>query len=85
MEKGLRESEERFRTLADFTYDWEYWLDPDGSYLYVLPSCKRITGYRSEEFQTDPKLLEMIVLPNDRRACFVAGAPQNHWAHADCV
>ena len=68
MDRELRESEERFRTLADFTYDWEYWLNPDGYYVYVSPSCERITGYRSDEFQKDPKLLEAIVHPYDRRA-----------------
>ncbi len=66
METELRESEERFRTLADFTYDWEYWLNPDGNYVYVSPSCERITGYRSDEFQEDPKLLETIIHPDDR-------------------
>jgi PAS domain S-box-containing protein len=68
MDGELRQSEERFRTLADFTYDWEYWLHPDGHYLYVSPSCERITGYRSDEFQQDPKLLETIVHANDRPA-----------------
>ena len=66
MERQLRESEERFRTLADFTYDWEYWLNPEGNYLYVSPSCERITGYRSEEFVQDPTLLETIIHPDDR-------------------
>ncbi len=66
METELKESAERFRTVADFTYDWEYWVDPDGGYLYVSPSCERITGYRSEEFQEDPRLLETITHPDDR-------------------
>ena len=66
METELRESEERFRTVADFTYDWEYWLDPDGNYVYVSPSCERITGYRSDEFRQDPELLETIIHPDDR-------------------
>jgi PAS domain S-box-containing protein len=66
MEVEVRESEERFRTLADFTFDWEYWLNPDGDYVYVSPSCERITGYRAEEFQRDPSLLNAIVHPDDR-------------------
>jgi PAS domain S-box-containing protein len=66
MESELRKSEERFRTVADFTYDWEYWLGPDGNYLYVSPSCERITGYRADEFHSDPRLLEMIIHPDDR-------------------
>ena len=28
--KALLASEERFRTVSDFTYDWEYWIDPEG-------------------------------------------------------
>jgi diguanylate cyclase (GGDEF)-like protein/PAS domain S-box-containing protein len=66
----LRESEERYRTVADFTHDWEYWLAPDGSLPYVSPSCKHITGYLAEEFQQDPGLLVRIVHPDDRgRLC----------------
>ncbi len=66
MEEVLRESEEKYRMLADFTYDWEYWLGPDGRYIYVSPSCERITGYRAEEYLADPALLERIVHPDDR-------------------
>ena len=65
-EKALRESEERFRTVADFTYDWEYWIDADGNYIYVSPSCERITGYRADEFHSEPGLLETITHPDDR-------------------
>jgi PAS domain S-box-containing protein len=65
-ELELRDSEERLRTVADFTYDWEYWLDPDGDYVYVSPSCERITGYRADEFRNDPKLVEAITHPDDR-------------------
>jgi PAS domain S-box-containing protein len=64
-EKALLASEERFRTVSDFTYDWEYWIDPEGNYLYVSPSCERITGYRPNEFQKDPGLLNTITHPDD--------------------
>ncbi|MEW5957412.1 MAG: PAS domain S-box protein [Chloroflexota bacterium] len=66
-EEALRKSEERFRTVADFTYDWEYWIGPDGNYLYVSPSCQRVTGYSAEEFIKDPQLLERITHANDRQ------------------
>jgi PAS domain S-box-containing protein len=65
MQTELRRSEERFRTIADFTYDWQYWIDPDGSYVYVSPSCERITGYRADEFRKNPDLLERIIHPDD--------------------
>jgi len=66
IEKELKESKERFRALADFTYDWEYWLNPDGEYVYISPSCQRITGYCSDEFRENPELLETIVHADDR-------------------
>ncbi|MBF0525954.1 MAG: response regulator, partial [Deltaproteobacteria bacterium] len=68
VEKALRESEENYRTVADFTYDWEWWLDSDGRYLYVSPSCERITGYRADEFLQQQDLLERITHPDDRAA-----------------
>jgi PAS domain S-box-containing protein len=66
VQKALRASEERFRTVADFTYDWEYWIGVDGEYLYVSPSCERITGYGPDEFQKNPDLLLEIVHPNEQ-------------------
>jgi diguanylate cyclase (GGDEF)-like protein/PAS domain S-box-containing protein len=65
-ERALRESEERFRIFAEFTYDWETWLGPDGSYVYVSPSCERITGHAASEFMADAGLALRIVHPDDR-------------------
>ena len=64
-EEALRESEERYRTVADFTYDWEAWMAPDGTYRYVSPSCERITGHTAAEFTADSGLLMRIVHPDD--------------------
>lgn len=61
-----RESEEKFRTVADWTYDWELWLDPKGQTVYSSPSCDRITGYSANNFTADPGLLIRIVHPDDR-------------------
>jgi PAS domain S-box-containing protein len=64
--EALRQSEEKYRTVADFTYFWETWLNPDGKYIYVSPSCERISGYNAEEFLSDPLLFERIVHPDDK-------------------
>ena len=66
VEKRLRESETRYRIVADFTYDWEYWVDAEGNFLYVSPSCERITGYAAQEFLDDPDLINRIIHPYDR-------------------
>ena len=65
-EMALQESEERFRTIADFTYDWEYWQGARREILFVSPSCKRVTGYSQTDFIRDPGLLLRIVHPDDR-------------------
>ncbi|MBD2463466.1 PAS domain S-box protein [Oscillatoria sp. FACHB-1407] len=65
-EIALRQSEEKFRMAIDFTYNWEYWQSPDGAFIYISPSCERITGYTPAEFIADPSLLHAIVHPGDR-------------------
>jgi PAS domain S-box-containing protein len=56
----------RYRTVADYTYDWEYWLAPDGTLNYVSPSCERITGYSAREFMDDPSLFLGTIVSEDR-------------------
>jgi PAS domain S-box-containing protein len=63
--EALKKSEEKFRTVSDYNYDWEYWISPDGDLLYVSPSCERITGYISDEFIKEPTLLGKISHPDD--------------------
>ncbi len=67
-ERRLGEGEERYRTLADFTYDWEYWMRPDGSFEYMSPSCLRVTGHEADEFYRRPSLLDELVGEEDRPA-----------------
>ena len=64
----LCDSELTYRTVANFTYDWEYWIAPDGKIPYMAPSCLRITGYEAGEFIGDPGLLTAIIHPEDRSA-----------------
>jgi PAS domain S-box-containing protein len=67
-EAALRESEEKYRLLADYTYDWEYWIAPDESILYTTPSCEKITGYTAREFAEDKELIKKIIHPDDGHA-----------------
>ncbi|MCD6556508.1 MAG: PAS domain-containing protein, partial [Bacteroidales bacterium] len=66
LETELQKSEQKYRILAENTYDWEYWTDPDGNYKYLSPSCERITGYSHEEFIKNPDLMFDIVHPDFR-------------------
>jgi PAS domain S-box-containing protein len=66
--QALRLSEEKYRIVADNTYDWEWWRQAAGRFLYISPSCKRITGYEADDYIGDPDLLLRIMHPDDRAA-----------------
>ncbi|HXW99280.1 MAG TPA: PAS domain S-box protein, partial [Methanomicrobiales archaeon] len=65
-EDALRERELYYQTVADNTFDWEFWLDPQGLFLYCSPSCEMITGHKPAEFMADPGLRWNIIHPDDR-------------------
>jgi len=67
-EKSLRDSELRYRTVADKTYDFEFWINPEGKYLYASPSCLRVYGYPRDVFFADPGLRRRVVHPDDIKA-----------------
>lgn len=73
----LSESEEKFRTVAEFTADWEYWIGPDMYFVFISPSCEAVTGYSAEEFTRDPGLMFRIVHPQD------AGVYGEHFSKID--
>jgi len=65
-EIALKEAELRYRTVADFTYDWESWQNPDQSMNYVSPSCQKITGYSVKEFINNPELINDLMIDDDK-------------------
>ena len=66
--QALSESEEKYRIVADFTFDWEYWTNLDGTLRYVSPSCERIAGYTPRQFMDKPSLNHEIIIPEDQDA-----------------
>lgn len=65
-ERILKDSEEKFRTVADYTCDWEFWLGPDRQWLYCSPACERITGYGPADFINNSGLFLSIMHPEER-------------------
>lgn len=64
-EMALAQSELNYRTVANFTNDWETWREPDGRFRYVSPSCERITGYPADRFIADSDFLPSIIHGQD--------------------
>jgi PAS domain S-box-containing protein len=49
VQQALKESEEKYRLIAEYTYDWESWHGGDGRLLWVNPAVERIAGYTPDE------------------------------------
>jgi len=64
MEERLRDSEARYRFLADHALDFISLHDPEGKILYASPAARRMLGYRPEEMMGVPA--EAFVHPDDR-------------------
>jgi PAS domain S-box-containing protein len=67
-EAALRDSEERFRLLAEHAQDiiFRYRGLPEPAMEYLSPAVESVTGYRPEQFYADPDLIFSIIEPEDR-------------------
>ncbi len=72
-ENSLWLNYERFRTVADYSLDWEYWCMPDGKYAYVSPVFQEITGYSVSELLEDADFIFKIALHEDKHLIL------HHW------
>ncbi len=67
IERKLRDAHFRWRTIADCTVDWEFWLHPAGHFIYTSPSCQRITGYGIDDMTQGRTTVSSIAFPADRK------------------
>lgn len=83
MEQALRESESRFRAMAENSVDWIWSVDINGRYLYSNSHALKALGYAADEFfSMDP---ESLVHPDDlplyRATLAEAVAGQRGWSN----
>jgi hypothetical protein len=67
-QSALRDSEERFRLLAEHAQDiiFRYRRHPDPGIEYLSPAVTEIIGYQPDELYQDSSLLFSLVEPEDR-------------------
>jgi PAS domain S-box-containing protein len=67
-EQALKESETRFRTVVENSWDGIHQLDlTNGKYVFVSPSQERLTGLKIDELMLSINEAEARVHPDDRK------------------
>ena len=61
-----RMTDQCFRAIADYTYDWEVWVGPRGRVLWTNPAVQRVTGYSTKEIMAMPDYPGSVVYEQDR-------------------
>jgi len=62
----LSRNEFLFKTVANYTKDWEYWITPENKVNFISPSCFEITGFTTEEFVAYPDLIHSLIIDEDK-------------------
>ena len=65
MRESLRQSEEKFRELAENTTD-SFILSSGNKIIYVNPAFEQVYGYSRDELIRDPELLKKWIHPSDK-------------------
>lgn len=71
VEQALRESEQRYKTLLGSVTDYIYTVNVENGRVINTthsPYCVAVTGYTSEEYETDPHLWYRMIYEEDRPA-----------------
>ncbi|MCA1959960.1 MAG: PAS domain S-box protein [Desulfomonile sp.] len=67
-EAAIRESEERFRQIAENIRE-VFWLalpDKERRFIYVSPACRQVCGRTQDELCTDSRVWLSLIHPDDR-------------------
>lgn len=55
-----------YQLIADFTFGWELWFEPNGSIKYCSPSCFDLTGFTTNQILGSSGIAELLVYDPDR-------------------
>ena len=61
-----RMTDQCFRAIADYTYDWEIWIGPTSRVLWTNPAATRMTGYSIKEIMAMSDFPASVIYEDDR-------------------
>lgn len=64
-EEELVKSEENYKIIANNTFNWEFWRNSNGKYIYHSPACFKTSGYNADELLENQQLMIKMVHPQD--------------------
>ncbi|MEZ5106161.1 MAG: PAS domain S-box protein [Draconibacterium sp.] len=56
-----------YQFVADFTFGWELWFEPNGNIKFCSPSCFDLTGFTSNQILGSSGISELLVYEPDRQ------------------
>ncbi|QVL49657.1 MAG: diguanylate cyclase [Thiocapsa sp.] len=66
VEAALRESDEKFKAIANYAASWESWFSPEGKLLWMNPFSLKLTGFTPEEYLAADDFVVMATHEEDR-------------------
>ena len=61
-----RMTDQCFKAIADYTYDWEVWVAPTGRVLWTNPAIIRVTGFSIKELMAMSDYPTCLIYKDDR-------------------
>jgi len=62
----IRMTDQCFRAIADYSYDWEVWVGPNNRVLWTNPAVERVTGYSIKEIMSMSDYPRSLIYEKDR-------------------
>ncbi|MGE4457388.1 MAG: ATP-binding protein [Arcobacteraceae bacterium] len=66
----IKKNNQKFQTIADYTYSWENWFDETGKLKWINPAVERISGYSVKEAMFLTNFPFCIVMDKDQEIVY---------------
>lgn len=64
-QEEIIQGKEKFTTIANYTANWEMWINPEGKLIWTNPACYQHFGYTQGEILSMPDLYKTLIHQDD--------------------